>query len=278
MSIDRNHCSPESNVKGTWVLKRTLLMLWWTVGAAATPFDRAPVSEVPAIPSPEEIETNQRAAKERLLYDFADLHHFAAENAALRPPLHNEQRVVFMGDSITESWARIDPEFFSRQEFINRGISGQTTPQMLVRFRQDVIALKPSMVHILAGTNDLAENTGPTDLATIEANINSMVDIAKANGVRVVIGSVLPATEFWWHRGLNPGPKISALNAKLKRVAAHRRIVYVDYYSALTDGALGMPLEFAADGVHPSLAGYRKMEALAAAAITRAERSLPRWR
>jgi acyl-CoA thioesterase-1 len=258
------------------MLTKVLIMLWWIAGAAAASVDQTPNSTAsPPIPSQEEIEANHRAAAERLLYDFADLRHFAATNSALRAPRPGEKRVVFMGDSITELWEQGDPAFFARVDFINRGISGQTTSQMLVRFRQDVIELKPAVVHILAGTNDIAENTGPTSLGAIEANIESMIDIAEANGVRVALGSVLPATEFWWHRGLNPGPKIVALNAQLRRLAVRRRIVYVDYYTALTDGALGMRLDFAPDGIHPSLKGYQIMGPMVTAAIKRAERLPP---
>jgi len=203
--------------------------------------------------------------------DFANLAHYAAANAALPAP-GAERRVVFMGDSITEAWATVDPEFFSAPGFINRGISGQTTPQMLLRFRQDVIALKPAVVHILAGTNDIAGNTGPMELSDTETNIASMIDLARAHGIRVVLGSTLPAADFPWRPGLNPGPKIVALDAWLKRYAAKQRITYVDYYAALNDGALGMRSEFARDGVHPTLEGYRAMDPLAEAAIRAAQR------
>jgi lysophospholipase L1-like esterase len=205
------------------------------------------------------------------LLDFADLAHYAAANAALPAPGPNG-RVVFLGDSITEFWATVDPDFFKHPGFIDRGISGQTTPQMLVRFRQDVIALKPAVVHILAGTNDIAGNTGPMELSATEANIASMIDLARAHHIRVVLGSTLPAADFPWHRGLEPGPKIVALNAWLEHYAAQRRITYVDYYSALTDGALGIRSDLAPDGVHPSLQGYRVMDPLAQTAIAEAQR------
>lgn len=203
--------------------------------------------------------------------DFGNLAHYAAANAALTAP-GSLRRVVFMGDSITEAWALVDPEFFKHPGFINRGISGQTTPQMLLRFRQDVIALAPAVVHILAGTNDIAGNTGPMELAETEANIASMIDLARAHGIRVVLASTLPAADFSWRPGQRPGPKIAALDAWLKRYAADQRITYVDYYSALTDGALGMRSEFARDGVHPTLQGYRVMDPLAEASIRAALR------
>jgi lysophospholipase L1-like esterase len=177
-----------------------------------------------------------------------------------------------MGDSITDFWATVDPKFFARADFIDRGISGQTTMQMLLRFRQDVIALKPAVVHIMGGTNDIAGNTGPMELPAIEANIASMVDLARANDIQVVIGSVLPATHFSWRPGIDPGPKIVAFNKWLKSYSQARRLTYVDYYSALTDGALGMKPGFTSDGVHPSLPGYLIMDPLANAAI----RAVPR--
>ena len=177
-----------------------------------------------------------------------------------------------MGDSITDFWATVDPAFFARADFIDRGISGQTTLQMLLRFRQDVIALKPAVVHILAGTNDIAGNTGPMDLPGIEANIASMIDLARANGIQVVIGSVLPAKDFGWRPGTDPGPKIVALNQWLKRYAVARHLIYADYYAALTDGALGMRSDVTSDGVHPLLPGYLIMDPLANTAIDAALR------
>jgi lysophospholipase L1-like esterase len=197
---------------------------------------------------------------------------YGSANAALPPPGPEERRVVFMGDSITEFWATVDPKFFTRADFIDRGISRQTTAQILLRFRQDVIALRPAVVHIMAGTNDIAGNTGPMELPAIEANIASMVDIAQANGIQVVIGSVLPATDFSWRPGLNPGPKIVALNKWLKSYSEAKHLSYVDYYAALTDGALGIRSDLTPDGVHPSQEGYRVMDHLADTAIRAAQR------
>ncbi|MGH8131922.1 MAG: SGNH/GDSL hydrolase family protein [Steroidobacteraceae bacterium] len=204
--------------------------------------------------------------------EFADLAHYAAANRALPPPAPHQPRVVFLGDSITEAWGDLQPEYFARPDRINRGISGQTTPQMLLRFREDVIALKPAVVHILAGTNDIAGNVGSMDLDTTESNLASMIDLARANGIRVVVGSVLPATDYPWRHGLNPGPKILALNDWLKRYARARHLIFVDYYSALTDGELGIRPSFAPDGVHPSLEGYQVMMPLAEAGIATALR------
>ncbi|MGH9732754.1 MAG: GDSL-type esterase/lipase family protein, partial [Candidatus Acidiferrales bacterium] len=175
---------------------------------------------------------------ERALNDWPFLARYRDADKELPPPAPGEARVVFMGDSITEGWGRKESatssdraEFFSGKPYINRGISGQTTPQMLVRFRQDVIDLQPKAVVMLAGINDIAENTGKTSLRDIENNIASMSDLARANGIRLVLCSVLPASDFPWHRGLEPAPKIRALNAWIKDYAVTNGFVYVDYYS-----------------------------------------------
>jgi len=201
---------------------------------------------------------------------FADLAHYAAANRALPPAAPGESRVVFIGDSITQSWGDFQPEYFARADRINRGISGQATAQMLLRFRQDVIALRPAAVHILAGTNDLAGNVGPMDLEAIEANLASMVDLAHDHGIAVVAGSILPVSDYPWRPGLNPGPKVLALNDWLKAYVRQRDGIYVDYYTAMTDGALGMRAALAADGVHPTLEGYKVMLPLAEAGIAAA--------
>jgi len=174
---------------------------------------------------------------------------------------------VFMGDSITEGWARIHPDFFKSNNYAGRGISGQTTSEMLVRFRADVIALKPKAVAIMAGTNDIAENNGPIKLEYVFGNIASMAELAKANGIRVFLCSVIPAADFPWRKGLEPSKKIKALNAMLKEYALKNGIVYVDYYSALDDGNGGLPKNLAKDGVHPTAEGYDIMEPIIKAAI-----------
>jgi len=199
--------------------------------------------------------------------DWAGLRHYREANARLEPPAHGEQRVVFMGNSITELWQTLDSGFFAGRPYLDRGISGQTTPQMLVRFRQDVIDLHPSVVVILGGVNDIAENTGPTTLEAIFGNIVSMAELARANGITVVLCSVLPAADFGWHHGLDPAPKIAALNAMLRAYAAGQHLVFVDYYHAMVDGAGGLEAGLTADGVHPTLAGYRVMEPLVERAI-----------
>jgi lysophospholipase L1-like esterase len=248
------------------------LLLWCMLGTGpASIAETSPPPPDRLCAPPQQIADCSAIAREQLFRDLADFAHYGTANTTLPPPNPGGRLVVFMGDSITESWATVDPKFFARAEFIDRGISGQTTLQMLLRFRQDVVALKPAVVHIMAGTNDIAGNTGPMDLPTTEANIASMIDLARANGIRVVIGSVLPAKDFGWHPGLNPGPKIVALNKWLRAYSHARHLVYVDYYTALSDGALGMRSDLTPDGVHPSLPGYLIMDPLADAAIRAAE-------
>jgi len=179
---------------------------------------------------------------------------------------------VFMGNSITEGWKQLSPEFFKDNPYINRGISGQTTPQMLVRFRPDVVNLNPKVVVILAGTNDIAGNTGPSTLEMIEDNIASMVEIAKANNIKVVLCSVLPVYDYPWMPGLNPAQKIIDLNKWIKEYALTNKIVYVDYFTPMADQHNGLKKEYSEDGVHPNLAGYKVMEPLVELAIEEALR------
>jgi len=204
--------------------------------------------------------------------DWASLGRYREANAELGAPEPGEGRVVFYGNSITEAWAPYFPEMFPGKPYVGRGISGQTTPQLLVRFRQDVIALRPAVVVILAGTNDIAGNTGPSTQAMIEDNLKSMVELAKANGIAVVLSSVLPAADYPWRPGLDPGPKIVALNAWMRRYAERAGVVYLDYHSAMVDDRLGLGRELSGDGVHPNEAGYRVMAPLAEAAIVEASR------
>lgn len=206
-----------------------------------------------------------------LLFDFGNMEHYKAANAEVVAPAPGEERVVFMGDSITEGW-KIDGagSMFPGKPYFNRGISGQTTPQMLVRFRQDVIALKPKAVVILAGTNDLAGNTGPMTLEQTEGNLASMADLATQNGIRVVMCSVTPAVDFSWQPGVDPAPKIVALNKWIKEYAAQKGYVYVDYYSALADARGGLPASLSHDGVHPNAAGFAIMKPLVEAGIGKA--------
>ena len=226
-------------------------------------------------PSPKDAAERQRATDERLRTDWAELRRYRQANAALPPPSPGERRVVFMGNSITDVWARYFPAMFPGKPYVGRGIGGQTTPQMLVRFRQDVIALKPAVVVILAGTNDLAGNTGPSTLEMIEDNLMSMTELARANGIRVVLSSVLPVYDYPWRPGLEPAPKIRALNAWMKAYAERAGAVYLDYHTAMADERQGLRGDLTYDGVHPTEAGYRVMAPLAERAIAEALRSVP---
>lgn len=192
--------------------------------------------------------------------DWANLKRFQTENSELEKPKPNEHRIVFMGNSITEGWKNIRPNFFANKPYINRGISGQTTPQMLLRFRQDVVNLSPSVVTILAGINDIAGNTGPSTIEMIFNNIVSMAEIAKANNIKVILCSVLPAYDFPWRPGLEPAQKVIKLNTLLKSYAKKHRLVYVDYFSAMVNDKKGLKEELGNDGVHPNAAGYKIME------------------
>jgi acyl-CoA thioesterase I len=206
-----------------------------------------------------------------LLFDFGNMDHYKAANAELTAPAAGEQRVIFMGDSITEGWKIDGPKsVFPGKPYFNRGISGQTTPQMLVRFRQDVIDLKPKVVVMLAGTNDLAGNTGPMTLEQTEGNLASMAELAAQNGIRVVMCSVTPAFDFPWQPGLEPAPKIVALNKWIKDYATRKGYVFVDYYSALADARGGLPPNLSHDGVHPNPAGYAIMTPLVETGIAKA--------
>ncbi len=204
--------------------------------------------------------------------DWAGLGRYRSANAELPAPARGEARVVFMGNSITDTWARSFPVMFPGKPYLGRGISGQTTPQMLVRFRADVVALQPAVVVILAGTNDIAGNTGPSTLEMIEDNLASMAEIARANGIRVVLSSVLPVFDYPWKRGLEPAPKIVALNAWIRAYASSHDAIYLDYHSAMADARMGLRAELTTDGVHPNDAGYRIMAPLTEAAIAAALR------
>ena len=199
--------------------------------------------------------------------DWPNLNRYSEENKNIGPPAPGEKRIVFMGNSITEGWKHADPELFSRPGFINRGIGGQTTPQMLLRFRQDVIDLRPDAVVILAGTNDIAGNTGPMTLEQIRDNLISMSELATANGIRVILCSVLPAFDYNWRPGLNPNIKIPALNEMLRSYSKEAGLNYLDYFEAMADDRNGLPTRLAADGVHPTKEGYEVMKRLLLDAI-----------
>nr|WP_314835860.1 SGNH/GDSL hydrolase family protein [uncultured Flavobacterium sp.] len=199
--------------------------------------------------------------------DWANLNKYQNENATLAIAEPGKNRIVFMGDSITEFWFPTDPDFFSGKPYINRGISGQTTPQMLVRFRADVIALKPEIVLILAGINDIAGNTGPSTLDMIKDNIFSMAELAKANHIKVILCSVLPAYDFPWKPNQNPADKVVALNRMIKEYAEANKMVYLDYYSTMANEQKGLKTAYSGDGVHPNKLGYQVMAPLAEKAI-----------
>ncbi len=172
-----------------------------------------------------------------------------------------------MGNSITEGWSNFLPEFFAGKNYINRGISGQTTPQMLIRFRPDVIDLKPRAVVILAGINDIAENTGPSTVKMIADNIISMAELAQSNGISVIISSILPASDFNWNSGINPPSQILAINKIIKNYAEKNGMTYLDYYSSMVNDQEGLKEEYGVDSVHPNKAGYEIMSILVDQAI-----------
>lgn len=231
----------------------------------------APVTPPALSPSGHPANSYWLAHDKQILTDFGWLARYKDADAKLAPPAPGENRVVFMGDSITEGWHFDAPEStFKNKPYINRGISGQTSPQMLVRFRQDVVDLKPKVVVILAGTNDIAGNTGPMTLEESEDNLKSMAEIATANHIKVVLCSVLPAYDFPWQPGMQPAPKIDALNSWIKSYAADHGYVYVDYHSAMKDKRDGLPANLSHDGVHPNPAGYAIMAPLVEAGITKA--------
>jgi len=217
--------------------------------------------------------TNIRFSRPRMQADWANLQRYnAADMQLTSSTATTNDRVVFFGNSITEAWAPYFATMFPGKPYVGRGISGQTTPQMLVRFRQDVIDLKPAVVVILAGTNDIAGNTGPSTLEMIEDNLKSMTELAQKNGIKVVLSSVLPVYDYPWKPGLEPAPKIVALNDWMRRYAQSVGAVYLDYWTALADARQGMRAEYSADGVHPNEAGYRVMAPLAQQAIAEAMR------
>lgn len=229
----------------------------------------APAPATAASASAPSAET-QLAAAQKKLNDWAQLEHFAAANTALPPPAPGQQRVVFYGDSITANWGRPGNWFPDSKPYVDRGISGQTSAQMVVRFHPDVVNLHPAVVIILAGTNDVAGNTGPMTPEMTLDNIKAMVEMARANNIKVILCTIPPAADFPWRRGLDPAPKIRALNQQLEGYAKSAGVVWVDYYSALADANGGMKPGLSIDGVHPTAAGYALMDPLAEAGIAKA--------
>jgi lysophospholipase L1-like esterase len=199
--------------------------------------------------------------------DWPNIKRYQDANSNVPAPAAGEKRVVYMGDSITDFWIKVDSAFFAGKPYYDRGISGQTTGQMLVRFREDVINLKPSVVVILAGINDIAENNGPSKLEDVFGNLVSMVELAKANHIKVVLSSVMPAFAFPWRPAINPVQKVKDLNEMIKNYADKNHVVYLDYFTAMADNRRGLPTNLSKDGVHPNLEGYRIMGPLAEKAI-----------
>ena len=256
---------------------KALAALSATVAAlvlAALSYSQAEPPRKPNMPPEQVLEPDlakleaQLAKDEQILQDWANLSRYRQDNAQIGPPPSGASRVVFMGDSITDAWGRSYGKFFPGRRYVNRGISGQTTPQMLVRFRPDVIALQPKVVLILAGTNDIAGNTGPERIEDIEGNLVSMAQLAQANGIRVVLSSVLPVCDYIQPQtARRPPEKIIALNSWMKDYCARNGLVYLDYYSAMIDRRSMLKKELTYDGLHPNTAGYEVMEPLASKAI-----------
>jgi lysophospholipase L1-like esterase len=211
-----------------------------------------------------------RLAAQSDVTDWPNLERYRSANAALPEPARGENRVVFMGNSITEAWASLFSTQFPGKPYVGRGISGQTTPQMVLRFHQDVIALGPRAVVILGGTNDIAGNTGPSTIEMIEDNLAAMTEMAQANGIRVVLCSVLPVYDYPWRPGLAPAQKIVALNTWMREYAEAHGAVFLDFHSAMADERQGMRREYSEDGVHPNAAGYAVMARLVEPAIEKA--------
>lgn len=252
-----------------WSLIAVLVSFLLALPASAQVAGSAPVAINPLYTTPPaSISLDQVASMQRQLADWPQLNRYRADNARLAPPVHGQARVIFFGDSITDAWGRAKgTTFFPGRPYVNRGISGQTTAQMVVRFRQDVIDLHPAAVVILAGTNDIAGNTGLATLPMIEGNLRSMTELAQANHIRVILASVLPTSDYPWHPGLQPAGKVRALNAWLRSYAASCGETYLDYYTALANAQGGMDKRLARDGVHPTPAGYAIMAPLAQRAI-----------
>ncbi len=248
------------------------LLLFVTLTCAISTFAQTPT------PTPDAL-TVEKQRGDRLqsrLNDYAQLGRYAEANTKILPQPKGENRVVFLGDSITDGWKL--GEYFPNQPFINRGISGQTTPQMLIRMRPDVIAHKPKVVVLLAGTNDIAGNTGVMSNEIIEGNIASIVELAHANGINVVLSSILPISDYNKNKAgeaivrslQRPPDRILALNAWMKKYCDENGLVYLDYFSATVDDKGFLKAELANDGLHPNAEGYKIMQKLAAEAIAKA--------
>jgi len=273
-SIATHECRMSVDRKGTETMLRRLLLGFLFVYGITALFAQQPAPPAPA-QEPKPLTALERYRQSKIpiyMNDYGQLARYRDANAALKAPAPSENRIVFFGDSITDGWKLAD--YFPGKPYVNRGISGQTTPQMLVRFREDVIDLRPKAVVILAGTNDIAGNTGPMTLEQIEANYTSLAELAAANHVRVIFSSVLPvynytpeSQEFFADR---PPAKILELNRWLKNYCAAQDCIYLDYFNAMVDEKGLLKRDLADDGLHPNVAGYRIMAPLADAAIAKA--------
>ncbi len=201
-------------------------------------------------------------SKTSIAQDWANLKKYELKNSLLPPKKAEEKRIILMGDSVTEFWSQIHPDFFKESPYINRGISGQTTPQMLIRFRPDVINLQPDIVIILAGVNDIAGNTGPTTVEKIMGNLISMVELAITNKINVILCTVLPASNFYWRPNPKAAETIIQLNKLIQLYAQQHQIPLIDYHTAMADRNNGLQKELSDDGVHPNIKGYQTMEPL----------------
>jgi lysophospholipase L1-like esterase len=214
--------------------------------------------------------TTAPVVKEDFKDDWADLHHYEAENKRLPASTPNEKRVVFLGSSIFEFWKTRAPEYFAEHKaYLDRGISGQIAPQLLIRFQQDVIALKPAAVIILAGSNDIAGSTGHVTNQRIMDNIKSMVELARAHNIKPILCAYLPVAEYPWRKGMEPAQKIISLNKEIRDYAAQNKLTLLDYFTPLVDEHNGQRAELTIDGVHPNAAGYKIMAKVTDEAIAK---------
>lgn len=202
--------------------------------------------------------------------DWAALHHYSAENKTLSTPEKGDKRVVFLGSSIIENWKTLVPEFFQNKNYINRGIGGQISPQLLIRFRQDVIDLHPAAVIILAGSNDIAGSTGHVTNEVIMDNVKSMTELAQLHGIKVILCKYLPIYEYAWKKGIIAADKIISLNQEIEKYATANHLVILDYFTPLADSRNGQHPELSIDGVHPNAAGYKIMAKVTEEAIAKA--------
>lgn len=227
-----------------------------------------------ASPPPAIVAFNQEQER-RARTDWGNLCRYRADNATRAAAKTPAPTAVFIGDSITEGWARNGAEVFTANNYVGRGISGQVTGQNLLRFQQDVVALHPKVVHIMIGTNDVAGNAGPTTYEAVQNNITAMTQIARANKIAVVLGTIPPASDFAWRRGMEPAPKIIKLNEWIRDYAKREDIVLADYHKALANVENGFRAEWSGDGVHPNADGYKIMSPIAEAAVKLALKKKP---